>query len=198
MGSVIVPNIPIRCNVAQQIKGRRFLNAYLCPRCGTEIYRTAWKAKRYTFCLSCRRSKHGGTTKNAKSPIYSVWRGILSRCKDPASHRYKDYGGRGISVCEEWGEFELFQEWANLHGWKRGLQIDRIDNDQGYCPQNCRLVTPKENMRNSRRAKLSPQDVRCIRMLRWSGIPSRDVARIFSVNRETVNSIMRLHRWSDV
>lgn len=84
-----------------------------------------------------------------KDPLYSVWKGMCRRCNDPTQPHYKYYGGRGISVCEEWtNNPEAFIIWARAHGWQKGLQIDRINNDGNYCPDNCRCVTPKENCQN--------------------------------------------------
>ena len=60
----------------------------------------------------------------------------------------KRYAGRGITVCDQWRKFSEFEKWALSNGWKRGLQIDRIDNDGNYEPSNCRFVTSKENNRN--------------------------------------------------
>ena len=86
-------------------------------------------------------------------PLYSTWKGMRQRCRDPKSKSYPRYGGRGISVCREWDDFAKFRSWALEHGWQRGLQIDRIDADGNYSPENCRIVTCKENNehRGSRR-----------------------------------------------
>jgi len=70
---------------------------------------------------------------------------MRQRCRDAKSKSYSRYGGRGISVCAEWDDFTKFRTWALEHGWKRGLQIDRIDGNGNYSPDNCRIVTCKEN-----------------------------------------------------
>ena len=79
---------------------------------------------------------------------------MKGRCENPNRPNYKNYGGRGIKVCEEWHEASNFIRWALNNGYKRGLQLHRIDNDGDYCPENCRFVTPKENSRNRRNTKL--------------------------------------------
>lgn len=85
--------------------------------------------------------------KNTK--LYYVWNTMKQRCVNPNVTRYKRYGGRGISVCEEWKKsFLAFHTWANAAGYKQGLTIDRIDNDGDYKPSNCRWVTNLENRRN--------------------------------------------------
>ena len=75
---------------------------------------------------------------------------MLHRCNDPKRKKYKDYGGRGISVCPEWNDPNVFIDWAEQNGYEPGLQLDRIDNNGNYSPDNCRWLTPKENSRNRR------------------------------------------------
>lgn len=65
---------------------------------------------------------------------------------------YYRYGGRGITVCEEWHDFLCFADWALAHGWERGLHIDRVDNNGPYTPDNCRFVTPLANNQNREQA----------------------------------------------
>lgn len=75
---------------------------------------------------------------------------MRSRCETPSSTDFKYYGARGISVCEEWKQFELFQKWATENGYTDDLSIDRIDNEKGYSPDNCRWITQSEQSRNRR------------------------------------------------
>ena len=88
-----------------------------------------------------------------KDPLYTVWKGMRERCTNPRQKYWHRYGGRGIHVCAEWDDFVAFRAWALSHGWRRGLQIDRINDMRGYAPDNCRIVTCKENNdhRNSQR-----------------------------------------------
>jgi hypothetical protein len=86
-----------------------------------------------------------------KSDLYGVFWAIKERCLNLKCSAYKWYGGRGIKICAEWNsDYEVFKEWAHSNGYKKGLQIDRIDNDGDYCPENCRWVTSKDNNRNTR------------------------------------------------
>ena len=92
--------------------------------------------------------KHGAYAKNYA--LYTVWNTMKHRCEDRKRTKYKDYGARGIKVCPEWKEPNAFIDWALANGYEKGLQIDRIDNDGDYSPDNCRWVSPKVNSRNRR------------------------------------------------
>lgn len=88
---------------------------------------------------------------NKDSQLYRVWDGIVQRCCNPNAKNYKNYGGRGIGVCDEWrNSFKAFEEYCLSHGWEQGLQIDRVDNELGYVPNNVRFVSAKQNARNKR------------------------------------------------
>ena len=94
------------------------------------------------------------TRLNGKQTVlYSRFRGMWRRCTDMNLHTYKNYGGRGISVADEWKDFLVFAEWAIKNGFAQSLQLDRIDNNGDYSPANCRYVTPRVNRRNSDRFK---------------------------------------------
>lgn len=88
-------------------------------------------------------------------PLFNVLSKMHYRCENENHSEYKNYGGRGISVCEEWSmdNAEAFISWAKQNGWRQGLEIDRIDNSRGYSPDNCRFVSRKENCRNRRSNK---------------------------------------------
>ena len=99
----------------------------------------------------CHNYKHGAWARNKN--LYIVWNTMLHRCEDKSREKYPSYGGRGISVCDEWHDPNVFMDWAESSGYERGLQLDRIDNDGDYSPENCRWATPKENSRHTRRTK---------------------------------------------
>ena len=88
--------------------------------------------------------------------IYKIFMGMHSRCEHTTCSHYENYGGRGISVCDEWSGndgFFYFYKWSMENGYSNKLSIDRIDNEKGYCPENCRWVTIQEQAINKRRNK---------------------------------------------
>ena len=87
----------------------------------------------------------------SKTPLYRIWVDIKKRCLNKDNKRYADWGGRGIRLCAEWeNDPEKFIAWCHSNGWKKDLEIDRIDNDGDYSPLNCRFVTAQENNSNKR------------------------------------------------
>lgn len=90
----------------------------------------------------------------SSSKLYKVWQGMKTRCYNKNFIYYKNYGGRGIKICDEWlDNFNTFYKWAINNGYKEGLTIDRINNDGIYEPSNCRWITRAEQNRNQRKNK---------------------------------------------
>lgn len=139
-----------------------------CHSCGNEFIKV-----HHNVCRDCRNvdqrrrySKRRGSSYKTRGPhkstreihnqkgarLYQTWTDMKQRCINPNHKSFKNYGGRGISVCDSWlNSFTAFQKWALENGYKNNLQIDRINNDQGYYPNNCKWSTHSENASNTRR-----------------------------------------------
>ncbi len=92
------------------------------------------------------RLKHGDSRRSTgKSKLYMVWVTMRKRCNSETDSHYAWYGAKGITVCDEWQEFEAFKRWALSNGYEEGLSIDRLDSTKGYSPENCQFITQSEN-----------------------------------------------------
>lgn len=136
---------------------RKNMGLYECPDCKKHYEaRTAnIKSGISTNCGCVRKqklSKIKSSHNLSGTPIYTVWINMKSRCYDKNKPQYKDWGGRGIEVCEEWkNDFMSFYNWAMKSGYKKGLSIDRIDNNGNYEPSNCRFTNRNIQSRNTRK-----------------------------------------------
>lgn len=123
--------------------------------CGnTTIVTTSDLKRGHTKSCGCLKLKNNNKTsrKSVKSNRqYNIWQGMKSRCFQPTNKDYKNYGGRGITVCNEWKDnFMAFYEWSIANGYSDNLTIDRIDTNGNYEPSNCRWVDIKTQERNRR------------------------------------------------
>lgn len=119
---------------------------------------------------------HGKTN----TRLFRVWSSMKTRCENPKATNYSDYGERGISVCDEWkDDFESFYNWAMSQGYdpdaKRGeYTVDRIDNEKGYSPDNCRLASYKEQANNRRSNRRLSYNGITMSMAEWARKYGRD------------------------
>ena len=125
---------------------------YMCQYCGKEFETQISNVKRgHTKSCGCLNGDAHGLTSHR---FYKTWKHMVDRCNNPKIKAYKDYGGRGISVCEEWLDIRNFVDWAEkTYPNIEGYTVDRIDNGKGYSPENCRWVDVTTQILNQRKRK---------------------------------------------
>lgn len=131
---------------------------FVSCKCGTVFETMSNRLKGMKACIKCRnlrfrksRITHGGTRRENKGKagkLYRLWCNIRRRCDCKSMSGYVYYGGRGITVCDEWHDYIAFREWALTNGYREGLEIDRVDNNGNYEPNNCRWVPRIINANN--------------------------------------------------
>lgn len=143
-------------NVIRKTKSKNRRTYWLCRcDCGKEIevmtQNLTYKTK---YSCGCTRKQIISKYKDYNKKIYAIWNGMKGRCYRKNDKGYKNYGARGIKICDEWLDKEKgfinFQKWALNNGYKEGLSIDRINNNDDYKPSNCRWVTCAKNNLNRR------------------------------------------------
>lgn len=167
-GAVLIERVngqlwKIRCKCGKEFIAQPSDSNGRCRECAMEL---VYKGNR----------KHGespNTNKNA-TRLYGIWENMRARCGNKKNPNYKDYGGRGITVCDEWSEYMAFKNWALKNGYNPSLTVDRIDVNGNYCPENCRWATQKEQCRNTRFNHLLTYNGETKTLAEWSeisGIP---------------------------
>jgi hypothetical protein len=182
-------------------KRLRQYGEFKCPYCGV-LFECQTEAVKFGHTKSCgcykkiialthgkKIAKHG----LYKSRIHGIWRGMKGRC---ASNN-KTYGGRGISVCEEWKEFIPFYEWSKSSGYTDELTIEREDVNGNYEPSNCTWIPMKYQNRNKTNNKLNYEKVSEIKTLIATGnLSLRAISRKYNVANCVVNKIYHGTCWN--
>lgn len=129
--------------------------------------------------------KHG----MEKSRLYHIWQGVKRRCLNSNEIGYKDYGAKGITICDEWkNNSSIFIEWALNNGYNDSLTIDRIDNTKGYNPENCRWSTPAQQARNTKTNHLITYNNKTYCIAEW--------AEILGFSYNTLYNRINKYKWT--
>lgn len=180
---------------------------FFCECCEKYVERPlSYKKNKSCGCMHyifIKESKNGFKHGGFGTKLYNKWLLMKKRCSYKDLENKSNYFDRGIIVCDKWLNkkegFINFRDWALSHGYKEGLTIDRIDNDKGYCPENCRWITLPENSRNKRTTKLSIEKVKSIIEKYNTGKYSmRMLAQEYNVKRTTISKVVNKHTWRDV
>lgn len=174
---------------------------FWCENCEQEVIKRLSHGKIQKSC-GCDKNFNNGNKYalihgKTNTKLYSVWSNIKDRCLNLNCKSYKYYGGRGITICNEWLEFTPFMEWALGNGYNRGLQIDRKETNGNYEPSNCRWVTSKEQQRNKRNTT-TLEIANEIRLLYWSGkYLQKELAEKYKIHPTTISNIIRNKIWKN-
>lgn len=132
-----------------------------------------------------------------KEPWYKSYNSMLQRCENPNASNYDLYGGRGITVCDEWHDIEVFEQWVKESNYQVGLTIDRIDVNKGYEPNNCRWATKKQQANNRRNTIYVTIDGLTKTLSEWSDFSGINRSTLNSRYCDGVRGIMLLHKVED-
>ena len=168
---------------------------FTCNGCQQVFKRRTDHANQSLYCRPCRGRKTLTTHDMSRGRLYKIWQGMRQRCENPNGSGFFRYGGANIKVCDEWASFEVFRDWAFANGYQDNLTIDRINNDLGYRPDNCRWASSKEQSHN-RKDGLDWESVKEIREL-YKTLTYSDIAKMYKVHKHTVFLVCKNKIWHD-
>jgi hypothetical protein len=133
----------------------------------------------------------GLASNGSRTSLYNTWQAMKQRCSNANHPKYNRYGGRGITVCDEWLNLHGFIYWSLENGWFEGASIDRVDNDKGYFPENCRWVTVSTNSIKKSTTKISIEDAHVIRYRLLLGESCASIAKDYPICDSGISAIKR-------
>lgn len=142
------------------------------------------------------RTTHGGCSRGRPSPLFKRWKGIKERCLNPNVPAYPLYGGRGITVCDEWlKNFANFETWALANGFDPSLDLDRIDSNGDYSPSNCRWADKVTNANNRRVCRFFDFDGERMTLAQASRRFGINRATLYGWYRKGLDPVAKLAAW---
>jgi hypothetical protein len=162
------------------------------PNCNNPIEVAGFCHHHYLYIVGVQRKWKSQTSE------YKIWSKMKNRCDNPNNRAYARYGGRGIKVCKRWSE--SFDNFLQDMGKKPSSihQIDRVDNNKGYEPSNCRWVLPVENMRNRSNCVLNEAMVKEIKRKIINGVDHKSIAKEYNVHVSSIRQIVAGKSWVNV
>lgn len=157
--------------------GFRYFYTCLCDCGKLTVVAKSHLLSGHTQSCGCISQKHLKTD----TRLFRIWNGIKGRCFNKNNNKFKNYGGRGISIYEEWkNDFKAFYDWSMANGYQEDLTIDRIDNNGNYEPNNCRWVSQKVQQNNKSNSCLIEYNGKSLTLSQW--------AELYGLNYSTVKS----------
>ena len=176
-----------------------------CEHCKAQVVRQKQNGIRDLSCgciryalTSVSNTIHGDSKKKSEYyNLFGIWAGMRDRCNRKSNQDYKYYGGKGIIVEDIWNDYLEFKRWSLLNGYEpnKNLQIDRIDGNKNYCPENCRWVSPTINQRNRDCVILNAEKANEIRVLLTKDISISEIANMYGVHQDTIKDIKKGKTW---
>jgi hypothetical protein len=184
-------NVPAVCD-ARSSNGTPLYKCR-CPDCGYE--RLADKRKLGRRCAPCAmklRATHG----LCGHPLFKLLMSIRVRCEQPSATNFEYYGGRGIAVCDAWkSDPHAFKDWCEANGYAPGLELDRIDTDGPYAPENCQFLTHEVNSQKRRNARCDLEQARAVKAAIAQGQSVRNAAATAGVPYMSAWHIAKGNTW---
>lgn len=142
----------------------------------------------------CVRGKQNLTHNLSNHRLYRKWSGMITRCFNEKETHWHRYGGRGITICDEWrNDFKCFYDWAIANGYQEGLTIDRINNDGNYEPNNCQWITMQENTKKDS-IKFYPtlrQESDICELYLSHNITVTNIAKQYNTHKQRISNILK-------
>ena len=186
--------------IAVDEKGKKKKWLCKCLECGDEFIASGsnLRSGHTKACKKCaikKMMKKNITHGKTHTKIYRVWHSMINRCENPKNKSYINYGYKGINVCEEWKNPAKFIEWSYNNGYEEGLEIDRINCNGNYEPNNCRWITKIQNANNKTNNKFIEYEGQTHTLAEWSrkyDVNYKRLSRLLIIGYDLHNAINRI------